>query len=461
MGDELEIFSAGEELEDVEHNGEVVTLNKPFATPDKDKKYAVYARNSAGDVVKVRFSGEPVTVESSDPSTPSYWSGKKGALSSDFAHKVFFDMASKRIRSCRDGVQEYYGVELGIEPSHKVFTVYRSPETLSEMASRMLHIPIIDDHSYDPGEECPDELSIGTLGTTEIVEFSDESSSSTLYLEHNAILSDRAMALKGEGKREFSLAGTHKTKEHAVYDFEWYDINPTHLALVDSARGGSVLTFVDKRKEDMPGKLATVFCDAEGNPNLEQIVEIAQGLPEALRKVPMDKLQEVMPMLQEIVSMSKAGGSTEPEMADADMDGDTDGDMEDGDTVSMNESYEDMEGEEKEKFGDSVLYKSIAALFQDSFADSQAFQDAVAGAVTKHSEVIEKAKTFVADDYSFADKSTKQIMIDAIAVEHADTTFEDAELDTAFKMLKKSNSSLETFGDSKKDELEQLANEEL
>ena len=457
MGDELEIFSAGEELEDVEHNGEVVTLNKPFATPDKDKKYAVYARNSAGDVVKVRFSGEPVTVESSDPSTPSYWSGKKGAVSSDFEHKVFFDMASKRIRSCRDGVQEYYGVELGIEPSHKVFTVYRSPETLSEMASRMLHIPIIDDHSYDPGEECPDELSIGTLGTTEIVEFSDNSSASTLYLEHNAILSDRAMALKAEGKREFSLAGTHKTKEHAVYDFEWYDINPTHLALVDSARGGSVLTFADKRKEDMAGKLATVFCDAEGNPNLEQIVEIAQGLPEALRKVPMDKLQEVMPMLQEIVSMSKAGGNTDPEMADADA-GD---DMADGDTVSMDESYEDMEGEEKEKFGDSKLFKSIAALFQNSFADSQEFQDAVTGAVAKHSEVIEKAKTFVADDYSFADKSTKQIMLDAIAVEHGDTAFEDAELDTAFKMLKKSNSSLETFGDSQKDELEQLADEEL
>ena len=208
----------------------------------------------------------------------------------------------------------------------------------------------------------------------------------------------------------------------------------------------------------MAGKLATVFCDAEGNPNLEQIVEIAQGLPEALRKVPMDKLQEVMPMLQEIVSMSKAGGNTDPEMAGADAGGDM---AEDSDTVSMDESYEDMEGEEKEKFGDSKLFKSIAALFQNSFADSQEFQDAVTGAVAKHSEVIEKAKAFVAEDYSFADKSTKQIMIDAIAVEHGDTAFEDAELDTAFKMLKKSNSSLETFGDSQKDELEELANQEL
>ena len=39
-----------------------VTLNEPFETPTESKKYAVYAKNSAGDVVLVRFDGEPVKV---------------------------------------------------------------------------------------------------------------------------------------------------------------------------------------------------------------------------------------------------------------------------------------------------------------------------------------------------------------------------------------------------------------
>jgi len=44
--------------EEAEHEGEKVTLNKPFRTPDGPKKFAVYVKNDKGNVVKVTF-GDP------------------------------------------------------------------------------------------------------------------------------------------------------------------------------------------------------------------------------------------------------------------------------------------------------------------------------------------------------------------------------------------------------------------
>jgi len=44
--------------EEVEHEGNKVTLNKPFRTPDGPKKFAVYVKNEKGNVVKVTF-GDP------------------------------------------------------------------------------------------------------------------------------------------------------------------------------------------------------------------------------------------------------------------------------------------------------------------------------------------------------------------------------------------------------------------
>ena len=55
-------------------------------------------------------------------------------------------------------------------------------------------------------------------------------------------------------------------------------------------------------------KLNKAFIDAEGSVSLEQIVEIAAGLPEAIRKVPVDKLQELMPAMQEIMTYAKDQG---------------------------------------------------------------------------------------------------------------------------------------------------------
>ena len=119
----------------------------------------------------------------------------------------------------------------------------------------------------------------------------------------------------------------------------------------------------------------------------------------------------------------------------------------------LDEDYEDMGEEKKAVFEDSVLFKTVISSHKKSFADDQSFKDAVQSAVNSavktHSLVVEKATQFVDEQYSFADKTTAQVMLDALAVEHGDTKFEDAELAVAFKLLKKSTSTLENFGGGK------------
>lgn len=75
-----------------EYQGKKVTLSKPFRTPGKKKKFAVYVKNSAGKVVIVRFGDPNMEIKRDDPkrrkafrdrhncsekkdrTTPGYWS---------------------------------------------------------------------------------------------------------------------------------------------------------------------------------------------------------------------------------------------------------------------------------------------------------------------------------------------------------------------------------------------------
>lgn len=75
-----------------EYQGRKVTLSKPFRTPGKKKKFAVYVKNSSGTVVIVRFGDPNMEIKRDDPkrrkafrdrhncsekkdrTTPGYWS---------------------------------------------------------------------------------------------------------------------------------------------------------------------------------------------------------------------------------------------------------------------------------------------------------------------------------------------------------------------------------------------------
>ena len=83
-----------EVLEEAEYQGNTVTLNSPFRTPKGPKKFAVYVKNSSGNVVIVRFGDPKMEIKRDDPArrksfrarhncdtandktTPRYWSCK-------------------------------------------------------------------------------------------------------------------------------------------------------------------------------------------------------------------------------------------------------------------------------------------------------------------------------------------------------------------------------------------------
>jgi len=179
----------------------------------------------------------------------------------------------------------------------------------------------------------------------------------------------------------------------------------------------------------MKKKLIRAFTDAEGAVNLEQIVEIATALPEAIKKVPVDQLVKLMPAMQKIMAFAKEQGAM-PEAADM--------------------ADEDAEGEEKDMLDEDNDGEKDKANFADSTAFKDAVSSAVKGEMKIYTEVVNKARNFVDADYDFVGKTANAVMRDALATQSPDK-FEDSELPVAFKLLRKANTDYSQFGDSKPD----------
>ena len=94
MSNFLSFNSWVSELYEAEYQGKTVTLDKPFRTPGESKKFAVYVKNSEGNVIIVRFGDPGLSIKRDDPerrknfrarhncdtandkTTPQYWSCK-------------------------------------------------------------------------------------------------------------------------------------------------------------------------------------------------------------------------------------------------------------------------------------------------------------------------------------------------------------------------------------------------
>jgi len=359
-----------------------------------------------------------------------------------FIDVATYDGSLRTAVSVRDGVLEYLGSEIGQEPPDKIFTVYRSPATIASLVSQMPGIPVIGDH-IEPGTEPADIPS--RVESASFIDAFDESTSSTLAIQNKLFLDDDMLAEIEGGKNQLSLGYEGRLVPHDKWDFEQRDLVPTHLATVDSGRCGSGCRFIDRKpnpEATMPKKLHKAFCDADGSLSLSQIVELAAGLPEAIKNVPADKLAELLPALQEIMAAATEAGVEAPaaEAVVEDLPVMTD---EDADKL-MDESA-DAAGGDPVKVTDSAR-KVLRKKFADKIAA------AIGDAVKVHASVIDKARTILPETYSFADKSTAQLMRDALAVEHGSQKFSDSELSVAFKLLKKSGGEYQTFGDSKADE---------
>jgi hypothetical protein len=336
----------------------------------------------------------------------------------DFTDSLTFDTATKTAISVRDGVQNYLGIELGLQPYDKVFTIYRSPATIANCVTRLNNLPLTDEHvSLD---EAP-TMTCGNVVDSVLVDNFDENHNSTLAVKNSIMLDGAILDQLQNGKRELSLGYRANMKPHDRYDFEQTDIEPHHLAVVSRGRCGGMCAFIDKQGEIM---------EEQTNPTLEEAVAIAVALPDAIKKLSIDELQKVLPVLQSIVGIEKQAEAPEAE----------------AETMPEGEKPEVMD--EAEAPAEEMKQDEDEKAEKVAVTDTAEFKDALTKAIEAHTTVIEKAREFVDASYSFTGKTTTQIMRDALAVEHGTQKFEDAEVSVAFKLLKKTASSLKSFGDS-------------
>jgi hypothetical protein len=355
-----------------------------------------------------------------------------------FNDKAIYDGKAKTAISVRDGVLEYLGAEIGFTPPDKVFRVYRSPATIANAAALMPGIALTNDHvSLDTAPINPK----GKVLTSKMIDLKLADVDGRLGILNTLQIEPDLQLHLDAGKRELSLGYTANlvnAVEGSNFDLEQIEIVPHHLAVVTAGRCGSACSFIDHKRFDKGNDEMKVkhkaFADADGNPSMTEIVAIVQALPDALKSIPADKLAEVMPVLTEIV---KAAGITIPAAGESD-EGLTDEEKAAAEAEKNKATTDTDEGEPMKKDPIAVT-------------DSKAFKDALAAAtsakVARHVEVMDKARSFLPADYAFKDKSTEQVMRDAVAVEHGTQSFSDAELDIAFKMLKKTQSKHQTFGD--------------
>ena len=186
------------------------------------------------------------------------------------------------------------------------------------------------------------------------------------------------------------------------------------------------------------GKKEKAFFDAEGQVNLEQIVEIATALPEAIKKVPVDQLKKIMPSLQQIMSYAKEQGAVPEEAPEEGME---DEELTDEEAAAKKEAEGKEGAKPKENFADSKAFKDAVESKSKKFADAE---------VKRYAQVVTKARNFLDADYDFSDKTANQVMADALGTQNTDK-FEDSELPVAFKLLRKPNTDYSQFGDTKAD----------
>jgi hypothetical protein len=354
---------------------------------------------------------------------------------------VTYNPTERTAVSVRDGVLEYLGAELGMVPPDQKVRVYRSPATIANTAMKMRGLPITDEHvSLD----MPAPSSGGFVADAEMVDALDPTCAATIAIRNKLAISDTMQMTVDAGKRELSLgymADLVPYEGGEDYDFEQRNIQPHHLATVERGRCGSMCSFIDRKptltteeESKMSKKLNKAFCDAEGEMNLQQVIELAMGLPEAIKAVPVDMLPQLVEPLKAIIEAAKGAGVTvEPEATEPTEP--TEPEMED-----------EMPDEEKPKFSDKAVVKLV--------------DQAVAAAVKQHATVIEKARDFLPEDYKFADKATSQIMRDAVATQTTEK-FTDSELALAFKLLKPAAADYRKFGDAQPDGFSNLKDKEI
>jgi hypothetical protein len=351
--------------------------------------------------------------------------------------KHFKDIATyndqeKTAISVRDGVLEYLGAELNLEPFDKVFRIYRSPATIANAAMKMTGIPVTNEHV--DLNSLP-SISDGQVISSEMIDVVEDGIA-TVAIKNKLKLSETFVIIAKEN-RELSLGYYADLVPHDIYDFEQKDIIPHHLAIVPAGRCGDMCSFIDRKPSELDQMIK--FLDADGAVNLEAIAMVMQQLPEAIRKIPVDKLSELVPMLQEMIASAQETIPSDDAETDVETDEVTDESTDEvtDEETEVEDTEKDVESEDAEK--DVEVEDEEKEDEEDKgYKDSTSFKDAVAKAVAAEQEkfavIIDKANTFLDADYSFAGKTANQVMKDCIATQTREI-FADNDLAIAFRLL--------------------------
>ena len=310
------------------------------------------------------------------------------ALSKDckcpFKDKIFTQNVSfkddgntekRTVISIRDGVQEYLGVELGLEPLDKVFRIYRSPETIRKLKDALVGIPLIENH-IEPDGHIPDDIKKGSILNSTEIENIDSSNNSTIAIQNEISLFKDKLEFP---HKQLSLGYKAKTLPSADYDFEQTEIIPHHLAIVEAGRCGDVCEFKDK-KGVKPMDL---------NELLAKLKEVLTNASDADKALVLEAMDGIIPKATVV------------------------------DEDAMEKKFEDAKN--------TAITK---------FMDSKAFKDAMLNYGNERASIVAKAKNFLDEKFDFKDKTNETIMSAVVSAEYPNESFKDSEIGVAFKLLK-------------------------
>ena len=381
----------------------------------------------------------------------------------------------KKVISVRDGIQTYYGMEIGKEPFDKVFKVYRKPETIKETAKKMVGIPVTDEH-IDLKPNISDEEKIGKVLTSKVIPLQKADTKTTMGIENEIALEKNMVELAGKNQLSLGYFADLVDGNGKDYDLEQVNIEPHHLAIVSSARCGNECKFKDKG-ETMPKEFKdgdssgntpagqthqnpndggqgngeqNPPADSNGNKeiNLQKIGEVITDLPNAIKLMDLAELKKIIPILQEAIDKAK---QNTPELQE--------------ENLETGEENSDPEGNGNGNQGGGngeQNPKPSATQVTDSkmdFKDTKEFKDAVMKHGNERANIIIKSKRFLDEGYKFEDKDNLAIMKDVLA-KNTKEKFADSEIPVAFKMLKRVM-DYSKFADAQEDEFAKLKDKEL
>jgi hypothetical protein len=303
--------------------------------------------------------------------------------------KIFDKIDVSKLISARDGYQEYYGIEIGQEPSDKTFKVYRSADEIRKLSDKLVGIPVINGHdsdkNWDNQEPIDQSIIVSKIISSEVKESETKYQDSTIEI-YNVIENNEIVEQLRKEKNELSVGYSSDLEQSSdpQYDFVQINIEPRHLAIEETGRCGGGCKFIDRGVK-------------------------VEGLEELLAALGLD--EEKTNLLKEFLSKRQTQ--------------DSDDDDDDG---KKTEDSDDEDEKEKKELQDKVT--KLETLLKDK---EKSFKDSVIKIGNERAEAIEKIKK-LDPEYKFEDKTNCEIKRAVVEKQFPNKKFEDAEISALFKV---------------------------